>query len=129
MTYLNCLFCNGGYSAGFLNHCTWRIFWSSQKEHRESIEIMGTEPRCLDFQFSLSIKAHDKTPLLEIVRWTCFFHFLLLTRISDQPQWPHFFSASSDEILTLSWWKLISTFILIYSYPQWVNSSLKHLRK
>lgn len=87
MTYLNCLFCNGGYRAVLLNHYTRRIFWSSQKEQRESIQIMGTEPRCLDFQF------YQLKHIIKLIEgysspWNSetymFFLFLLLTWISDQ---------------------------------------------
>jgi hypothetical protein len=52
----------------------------SQKKQCESIQMMGKEPSCLDFQSSLLIKPHNKTqeraaPLLEIVRCTCFSSF------------------------------------------------------
>lgn len=39
MTYLNGMFSNGGYVAELSNHCTQRIFWSSQKEQSEIIQV------------------------------------------------------------------------------------------
>lgn len=127
MTYLNCLFCNSGYRAMLLNHCTWRIFWSSQSNVKalkwwEQNQDVSISSSLYHLKHIIKLTEGHSSPWNSEMYMGFFSSFYWpgsLTSPNDHiPSLPHLMKS----FLTLSWWNLISTFIFVYSHPQWMEA-------